>query len=158
MVHLPTWCSWRFCWKLSGRRSSLSLVAELSGYWAGAVGSPLAAVGESQIEKEADFEESRTECWKLSQRSYPETSHCNMLLSTLELGVLEANTSIKKLLFLLLHSFHVGRQFPRLSCVSACLMHRSIDCFCSRLSFQECLYSKRLWKVEMVCCSEVAGV
>lgn len=124
------------------------------------LGALLLLSGESQIEKEADFEECRTECWKLSQRSYPETSHCNILLSTLELGVLEANTyfSIKKLLFLLLHSFHVGRQFPRLSCVSACLMHRSIDCFCSRLSFQECLYSKHLWKVKMVCCSEVAGV
>lgn len=46
---------------------------------------------ESQVEKEADFEDSRTDLWKLFQRSYSETSHCNILLSTLQPGVLEAN-------------------------------------------------------------------
>lgn len=44
---------------------------------------------------------------------------------------------------------------PGLSCVSACLLSRGTVCLCSRVSFQEYLYSKHFWKMETMSFSRV---
>lgn len=157
------WCSWSFCWKLSGRRSSLSFVAELSGYWSGAVGSPLAA-----IKGEPSREGSRL--WGQQNWSLETVSEIifrdKPLQHTLKHPTARSSWSqpiyllfnFKSCCFFFFTHFMLGDNSPRLSCVSACLMLGYTDCFCSRLSFHEYLYSKYLWKMERVSSSKVDGI
>ena len=66
--------------------------------------------------------------------------------------------NFKSCCFFFFTHFMLGDNSPRLFCVSACLILRYTDCFCSRLSFHEYLYSKYLWKMERVSSSEVDGI
>lgn len=44
----------------------------------------------------------------------------------------------------------LGDNLLRVSHISTCLMSRSMENFCSGLTFQRCFYSEQSWRIEIV--------
>lgn len=124
---------------------------------------------ESQVEREANSEESRAAFWTVTF----DTIFWDNLLPHIIFKplVLEANISVYFsiigvflfgwFVFYSLYQFMLGDSSPGLSCVSACLLKRDIDCLCSELSFQEFfprIYGRHLWKMKIVSSSKVKGI